>query len=124
MGGARWTAGQATGKAVESANNELEPAMRKVCEGRHDEVLVLIRERAAKHPELAGPVDPGAILSAPGQNVRADVPSSRRPSKRRSTPMCISPSARWHLGDGRFSDVQLNFQNAQGLIGAGHWAAE
>src|SRR5947207_9724580 len=62
--------GQATGKAVEATDKELEAAARKVREGRNDEALGLIREQAAQHPEWPpAPLILARLLFAAGQAV-------------------------------------------------------
>ena len=119
------TPGQAAGKTTEPGGNELDAAMQKIREGRHDEALALIREQAAKHPEW--PPSPlilarllfGAGQSVPGRNAleRAAIEAPKHPD----VYLTLGTVA---LGDGRLSDARLNFQRVQEFTDAGHWTAE
>ncbi len=119
------TVGQETGKAADTAEKDLEGAVQKIREGRNDEALALIREKAAKHPEWPpAPLMLAQILFRAGQAVpgrhyleRAAVEASKHPE-------VYLTFGRLAMGEGRFSDAHLNFENALGLIAAGKWDAE
>jgi tetratricopeptide (TPR) repeat protein len=116
---------QATGKAAETGEKELDAAVQKIREGRNDEALALIREKAAKHPEwspaplILARILLGAGQAAPGRHYleRAAIEAPKHPD----VYLTFGSMA---VSDGRFSDARLNFQTALDLIGSGQWDAE
>ena len=108
------TADQATGKAAGAGEKELDAALRKLSEGRPDEALALIRERAAKHPEWPPPLlilarmmlDGGMAVPARRVLEQAAVESPKQPD-------VYLMFGRLDLADGRWSDAHLNFETAQ-----------
>ncbi len=119
------TPGQPLSKATVPASDELEPALKKIREGRNDEALALIRELAAKHPDWP----PAALILArmmmgAGQAHSVVAPMERAVIESPKHPDVYLALGTVALGDGRLSDAQLNFEKARGLIGAGQWTAE
>ncbi len=118
-------AAQPAAKPADSAEKELEPAVSKIREGRFDEALGLIKEKAAKHPEW-----PPSQLILARLLFRANqgVPG-RRALEQAAAFVPDHPEVYLTLGDlalgeGRLSDARLNFENALALTGLGPWDAE
>jgi Tfp pilus assembly protein PilF len=125
IGAAPLTGGQATGKAAAAAEQELDAAVRRIREGRNDEALVLIREQAAKHPEWPpAPLILARLLLGAGQAVPGRRALEQAAVEAPRHPEVYLTFGTLDLADGRLSDARLNFENARGLIGAGHWSAE
>jgi Tfp pilus assembly protein PilF len=119
------TVGQPLSKPVEPAGKELEPALQKIREGRHDEALGLIREQVAKHPDWPpAQLILARLLMASGQVVPGRRALERAAIEAPKHPDVFISLGTVALGDGRLSDAQLNFQRARELIAAGHWTDE
>ncbi len=117
--------GQATGKAPEIGDKELDAALQKIREGRNDEALALIREKAVKHPEWApAPLILSRILLSAGQAVPGRHFLERAAVEAPKHPEVYLAFGSLSLGEGRYSDARLNFETALALIGAGQWDAE
>jgi Flp pilus assembly protein TadD len=126
---ASWAAGAAkqepAAKAASADDKELEPATAKAREGKVDEALALIKERAAKHPEW-----PPAhlILARMLYGVNQPV-AGRRALEQAATAAPNDPEVYLTLGrvalaEGRFSDAGLNFEHAVPLVKAGQGSAD
>jgi predicted Zn-dependent protease len=116
---------QAEGKAAVPAEKELDAAAQKIREGRNEEALALIREKAAKHPDWPpAPLMLAQILLNMGQAGPGRQYLERAAVEAPKHPDVYLTLGRVALGDGRFSDARLNFEAALGLIGAGKWDEE
>ncbi len=116
---------QATGKAAETGDKELDAAVQKIREGRNDEALALIREKAAKHPEWSpAPLILARILLRFGQTVPARQVLERAAVEVPKHPEVYLTFGSLAVADGRFNDARLNFETALGFIGSGQWDAE
>jgi tetratricopeptide (TPR) repeat protein len=119
------TAGQAAGTAAETPEKELEAAIQKIREGRNDEALALIREKAAKHPDWKpAQVILAQILLRIGQVIPGRFYLERAAVESPKHPAVYLICGQLALGDGRFSDARLNYETAMGLVGAGKWDEE
>jgi tetratricopeptide (TPR) repeat protein len=119
------TVGQATGKAAGAAENELDAALKKIREGHNEEALALIREQAARHPEWPpAPLILARLLLGAGQIVPGRRALEQAAIEAPTHPEVYLMFGALDLADGRFSDAQLNFENAQGLVGPAHLDAE
>jgi tetratricopeptide (TPR) repeat protein len=108
-----------------AAEKELDTALRMLREGRQDEALALIREQAAKHPEWPPPpLILARMLLRDGQAVPGRRALERAAVEAPKHPEVYLTFGNLDLADGRLSDAQLNFENAQALIGSGPWDAE
>lgn len=119
------TARQLTGKPDAAVEKELEPAVQKVRQGHNDEALALIRERAAHHPEWP----PAPLILARMLLASDHGPQGRRALERAAAEAPKHPDVfvtlgAVALGDGRFSDAQLNLEHVLALAGSGQWDAE
>lgn len=116
---------QAQGKAAESGEKELDAAVQKIREGRNDEALAMIREKAAKHADWPpAPLIMAQILFRFGQAVPGRQVLEKAAVEAPKHPEVFLTFGRLALTDGRFSDALLNFETAQGLISSGKWEAE
>jgi tetratricopeptide (TPR) repeat protein len=115
---------QPTAKAADSTDKELEAAATKAREGRLDEALSLIKEKAAKHPEWP----PAQLILAQLLYRNNQIAPSRRALEQAAVDAPDHPDVylifgRMALGEGRLSDAMLNFDRAQSLVASGHWDA-
>jgi Tfp pilus assembly protein PilF len=107
----------AAAKTAESGDKELEAALAKAREGRVDEALGLIKEKAVKHPEWPPPqVILARILFSINQGVAARRALEQAAVETGDHPDVYLNLGATALGDGRFSDAQLNFEKALSLI--------
>ncbi len=124
MGAGQTTADQETKKAAD-VEKELEPAMRKIREGRNDEALAMIREQAAKHPEWSpAPLILARVLLSAGQAVPGRRALEQAAVEAPEHPEVYLAFGTLDLADGHLSDARLNFEHAQALIHSGRWNAE
>jgi Flp pilus assembly protein TadD len=108
-----------------SADKELDVAAAKVREGKLDEALGLIKEKAAKHPEWS----PSQLIlarllfaanqAAPGR--RALEQAAVEAPGDAEVYLTLGSLA---LGEGRFSDARLNFDQILSLVSSGRGDAE
>jgi Flp pilus assembly protein TadD len=115
----------ATGKAITAADNELEPAITKAREGKLDEALAMIKDRAAKHSEWP----PAQVMLARMLFAINQPPAARRVLEQAAAATPNEPEVYLTLGtlalsEGRISDARLNFDHVASLIAAGHWTAD
>jgi tetratricopeptide (TPR) repeat protein len=104
---------------------ELGPAMAMVREGRNDEALALIRERAARHPEWPpAPLILARLLLAADQAAPARLALERAAVEAPKDPEVYLTLAAVAVSDGRLSDARLNFDQVLTLIGRGPRDAE
>ena len=105
------------GRAAESGDKELESALTKAREGRVDEALGLIKQKAVKHPEWPPPqVILARILFSINQGAAARRALEQAAVEAGDHPDVYLNLGATALGDGRFSDAQLNFEKALSLI--------
>jgi tetratricopeptide (TPR) repeat protein len=107
------------------ADKELEAVVAKAREGRVDEALGFIKERAVKHPEWP----PAQVILARMLFSVNQVAAGRRALEQAAVEAGDHPDVYLTLGgtalgDGRFSDAKLNFENVLSLIPKGRWDAE
>jgi Flp pilus assembly protein TadD len=113
---------QPAAKAADSGEKELEAAAAKAREGRLDEAISLIKEKAAKHPDWS----PAQVILARMLVRFNQVPAGRRALEQAAVEAPEHPDVYLTLGsialaEGRLSDARLNFETAQSLIASGHW---
>ena len=116
---------QPAANAATSAEKELEAAATKVREGKIDEALGIIKEKAAKHPEWP---PPRLILARLLFNANQAAPA-RRALEQAAVETPDDPEVYLTLGgvalgDGRISDARLNFDQVLSLLGSGQSNAE
>jgi tetratricopeptide (TPR) repeat protein len=112
-------------KEAESSDKELEPAVAKAREGRVDEALGVIKEKAAKHPEW--PPDQvilARVLFSVNQVVAGRRALEQAAAQAGDHPDVYLTLGGTALGDGRFSDALLNFEKVLSLTAASRWGAE
>ncbi len=113
------------GRPAGPTDQDLEPAVKKLREGRIDEALVLIRQLTAKHPEWTpAPLILSRLLISGGQAVPGRRALERAATEFPDHPEVYLASGALALGEGRYSDARLNFDAALGLTGSGKWDAE
>lgn len=96
--------------------------MLKVREGKVDEALGLIEEQARKHPEWPPPhLILARLLFAVDQAVPARRVLEKACALSANHPEVYLVFGSLALGEGRFSDAQLNFEKALALVGSGTW---
>ena len=94
-------------------------------EGRQDEALALIREQAAKHPEWPPPpLILARMLLRDGQALPGRRALEQAAVEAPEHPEVYLTFGKLDLADGHLSDAQLNYENAQALLGSGQWDAE
>jgi tetratricopeptide (TPR) repeat protein len=113
-------AAQPPSKPSASTDKELEPVAQRIREGRLDEALGLIKEKAAQHPEW-----PPAHLILARLLFGANQPAAgRRVLVQAALAAPLHPDVYLTfgglaLGDGRLSDARLNFEKSLELAGSG-----
>ena len=118
-------AAQPAAKPADSAEKELEPAVSKIREGRFDEALGLIKEKAAKHPEWPpSQLILARLLFRANQGVPGRRALEQAAAFAPDHPEVYLTLGDLALGEGRLSDARLNFENALALTGVGPWDAE
>jgi Tfp pilus assembly protein PilF len=112
-------------KPAEPGAQELDAALRNIREGRTDLALSAIKQQAAKHPEW-----PPAQLILARLLFRADQAVAARRALEQSAvespkyPDVYLTFGSLALGESRFSDARLNFENALQLAYSGPWDTE
>ncbi len=116
-------------KPPAAAENDLDVTMAAartmIGEGRLEDALGLIKEKAAKHPDWSPPhLMLAQLLFAANQNAQA-----RRALEQAAAVAPDHPDVYLILGglamaESRLSDARLNFQNVLTLAGTGRWDAE
>jgi tetratricopeptide (TPR) repeat protein len=112
-------------KLADSGDKELDAAVAKAREGRVDEALGLIKEKAVKHPEWP----PAQVILARVLFSVNQVAAGRRALEQAAIEAGDHPDVYLNLGaaalgDGRLSDALLNFEKALSLIPRDRWDAE
>jgi len=116
---------QPAAKPSGAADNELEPAAAKVREGRIDEALGLIKEKAAKHPEWPpSQLILARLLFSANQGVPARRALEQAAVLAPDHPDVYLTLGGLALGEGRLSDARLNYEKALELAGSGQRDAE
>ena len=121
------SAGPTPTASAEPTGKELEPAVRKVREGRNDEALASIRELSARHPEWPpAPLILARILLAADQGVPARRALERASAEAPGHPAVYLSLGNLGMADGRFSDARLNFDHALALASdeKARWGAD
>ena len=112
-------------KAADSGDKELEAAVAKAREGRVDEALGLIKERAVRHPEWPpAQVILARILFSVNQAVAGRRALEHAAVEAGDHPDVYLTLGGTALGDGRLSDANLNFEKVLSLIPSDRWDAE
>ena len=119
------TVAQPAANTAAAAEKELEVAAARVREGKVDEALALIREKAGRHPEW---LTPRLILArllfnsnqAPAARAALELAAVESPDD----PDVYLTFGTLSLGDGRASDAQLNFDRVLALLNTGRSNAE
>ena len=112
-------------KPADSTEKELEPAASKIREGKFDEALGLIKEKAAKHPEWSpAQLILARLLFNANQGVAGRRALEQAAALAPDHPDVYLTLGELALGEGRLSDARLNFENALALAGAGRPDAE
>jgi tetratricopeptide (TPR) repeat protein len=112
-------------KEADSGDKELEPAVAKAREGRVDEALSFIKEKAVKHPEWPpAQVILARVLFSVNQVVAGRRALEQAAAEAGDHPEVYLTLGGTALGDGRFSDALLNFEKALSLIPARRLDAE
>jgi Flp pilus assembly protein TadD len=116
---------QPAANAAASAEKELEGAATKVREGKIDEALGIIKEKAARHPEWPPPrlilvrllfnANQAGAGRQSLEQVAAEAPDD---------PDVYLTLGGIALGEGRFSDARLNLEQVLSLIASGRLNAE
>jgi Flp pilus assembly protein TadD len=111
--------------AAGSTEKELEVATARVREGKIDEAMGIIKEKAAKHPEWP---PPRLILARLLFNVN-QAAAGRQALEQAAMEAPDDPDVYLNLGgialgDGRISDARLNLEHVLSLIGSGRLNAE
>ncbi len=124
---ATWSraAAQPGANTLNHAEKDLEPAAAKARDGKIDEVLALIKEQAAKHPEWP---PSRLILARLLFGINQAVPG-RQALEQAVVELPDNPEVYLNLGgialgDGRFSDARLNFDHVLSLLNSGRANAE
>jgi len=105
-------------KPADSTEKELEPAASKIREGKIDEALGLIKEKAAKHPEWPpSQLILARLLFSANQGVAGRRALEQAAAFAPDHPDVYLTLGALALGEGRFSDARLNFENALALGG-------
>ena len=100
-------------------------AKAKIGEGRIDDALALISEKAAKHPEWPPP----HLIMARLLFAANHTPQARRALEQAARLAPDHPEVYLMLGglaiaEGRLSDARLNYERVLALAGSGRWDAE
>jgi tetratricopeptide (TPR) repeat protein len=119
------TVAQPAANTAAAAEKELEGAAAKVREGKIDEAMNLIKERAGRHPEWPPPrLILGRLLfgtnQAPAGRQALELAAIETPDD----PEVYLTLGGLSLGDGRASDAQLNFDRVLALLNTGRSNAE
>jgi Tfp pilus assembly protein PilF len=106
-------AAQPAAKPAVATDNELEPVVAKIREGRAEEALALIKEKSAMHPEWP----PSHLILAKLLFGANQVAAGRRALEQAAAYAPDHPDVYLTLGElalseGRLSDARLNFENA------------
>ncbi len=112
-------------KRANAADADIEAVFAKIRAGRNDDALLLLKEKAAKHPEWP-PVQ--LILARLLFGVKQVVPARRALElaavEAPQNPEVYLTFGSLALGDGRHSDAGLNFEHALTLVAAGKYDEE
>jgi predicted Zn-dependent protease len=119
------TVAQPAGNTAAAAEKDLEVAAAKVREGKIDEAMNLIKEKAGKHPEWPSPRFILARLLFNANQAQAgrqtlELAAIEAPDD----PEVYLTLGGLSLGDGRASDAQLNFDRVLALLNTGRSNAE
>jgi Flp pilus assembly protein TadD len=108
--------------AEQASKKELEGAVAKAREGKADEALAIIKEKAAKHPEWpAAQLIVGRILLSVNQGAAGRRALEKAAVLGPEDPEVYLTMGAIALSEGRVSDARLNFDFCQGLFKAGHF---
>jgi Flp pilus assembly protein TadD len=115
---------QAAPAAAQPGDKELDGAVAKAREGRIDDALALIKEKAAKHPEWPAPhLILGRILFSLNQATAAHRALEQAAALAPEDPEVYLTLGAVALAEGRVSDARLNFDHCQGLFQAKRFVA-
>ena len=116
---------QPAANAAAPAEKELEAAAAKAREGKIDEALGIIKEKAAKHPEWPPPrLILARLLFNANQAAPARHALEQAAAEAPDDPEVYLTLGGIALGDGRISDARLNFEQVLSLVGSGRRNAE
>ena len=116
---------QPPANAAAPAEKELEVAAARAREGKVDEALGIIKEKAAKHPDWP----PARLILArllfnASQAALARHALEQAAAEAPNDPEVYLTQGGIALGEGRISDARLNFDKMQSLVASGHLNAE